>query len=146
MAKRLDVMVYKLDRLTKEKAEMERKKELELQHLCTECNEALRSTKAVKLKAKKCKHKGVYGALEEKKNRLAAKLKVDFNNLNSDDEPDLAKRVKDDPKSEFTICGKKKEYFGMVLNGICPHCQVDKVYCNTIVHNEFFKLVKLYQS
>ena len=81
-------------------------------------------------------------------NQLVAKFEADFDDLDSDDEPDLAKRVKDDPKSEFTIHSKKKvlaEYFGMVLNEIHHHHQVDKVYCNKIAHNEFFKLVKLYQ-
>ena len=147
-AKRLDAMAYQLDHLNKEKAEMERKKELELQRLRAGCDKALKSAKAAKLKAKKHKHKGVSGVLEEKMNRLAAKFNVDFDDLNSDDYPDPTKRVKDNPKSEFTIRGEKKvpvEYFGMALNGIHCHRQVDKVYHNKIAHNKFFKLIKLYQ-
>ena len=79
---------------------MEKKNEMELQCLCTERDEDLQNAKAAKLKAKKCKCKGMSGVLEEKMNHLTAKLEVNFDDLDSDDKPNPAKRVKDDPKSE----------------------------------------------
>ena len=135
-AKKLDTMAFHLDCLNKENVEMEKKNEMELQSLCTERDEDLQNAKAAKLKAKKCKCKGMSGILEEKMNYLTAKLEVNFEDLDSDDEPNPAKRVKDDPKSELYLHGEKKvplEYFGMALNGIGRHCKVDKAYCNKIV-------------
>ena len=121
---------------------------MELQCLHAEHNEALQNMKATKLKAKKCKRKGMSGILEEKMNHLAAKLGVDFEDLDSNDDPDPAKRIKEDPKSEFNLHREKEvpvEYFGMALYGIHRHHKIEKAYCNKIVCNEFFKLVKLYQ-
>ena len=120
---------------------MERKNEMKLQCLHGKHDEALCNVKVDKLKAKKHKRKGVSGILKEKLNHLAAKCKVDFEDLEPDDDPYLAKRIKEDQresKSEFNLRREKKvstEYFGMALNGI--HRQLDKAYPNKIAWNEF---------